>query len=141
MWLLFVAVLLLEIILDFVSRQTSECVQVNPNAGWLLIFHHITSCFLLYGWLFSNPFILFIHIVIVIGTIIHWKNNENMCYLTVHVNKICDWPREKPFHDLLDMLGIKAKPWWNEYGHYIFILIGGIISLWKLTQKNYPHIK
>lgn len=134
MWLLFLAVLLLEIILDFASRQTSECVQANPTAGWLLLLHHIMSCFLLYGWLFSNSLILLIHVIVVIGTVIYWKNNENMCDLTLRVNEICGWSRDKPFHDLLDISGVKAKPWWNDYGHYIFILIGGIISLWKLAH-------
>lgn len=134
MWLLFVSIVILEIILDFANRETSECVRSNPIAGWLLIGHHITSCFLLYGWLFSNSFILLTHVLVVLGTIIYWKSNNNLCDMTIYVNEKCGWHRDKPFHDLLDMVGLKDKPMWNELGHYLFIIAGGLISFWKLLN-------
>ena len=134
MWYLFIFILLLEIILDFASSQTTECVVANPKAGWLLIFHHITSVFLLYGWTIPNKLLQLAHVLTVIGTAIYWRSNNNRCELTVHVNDICGWPAEKPFHDLLDMIGLKEKPGWNEWGHYLFIFAGGIISLWRLTH-------
>jgi len=134
MWLLFVGIILLEIILDFANYETSQCINHNPKAGYLLIIHHITSCFLLYGWLFSSKFLLLIHILVVVLTIIYWKSNGDRCDMTLYVNEICEWPPEKPFHDLLDMIGLKQKPMWNELGHYLFIIAGGIISFWKLLH-------
>lgn len=132
MLIIFIIIVLLEIILDFITEPTASCIKEHHYAIYILITHHIGNCFLLYAWLFSNKYILFLHVVTVLVTIIYWYFNNNRCDITVDVNKICGWHKDKPFRDLLDMSGLKKIALWNEVWHYLFILIGALISSWKI---------
>jgi hypothetical protein len=134
MWVLFVFILLLEVFLAFSKSQIKTCVNKDKNALYLLLLHHVGNCFLLYGWLFSNKVILLLHIFTVIGTAIYWKVNNNRCDLTIYINRECGFPENAPFHDLLDMSGLKSVPMWNEIGHYIFIVLGCLISVYKFSK-------
>ena len=125
MWRLFVFIISLEIILDILNRTTSKCIQQSRQPILeLLIIHHISSGFLLYGWLFNNRILLSLHISTVLLTIMHWMTNNNRCKLTVYINNLCNWSENKPFHDMLDMIGLKSIKSWNELWHYIFIICG-----------------
>lgn len=128
----FIFIVLLEIFLDFTTEPTSSCIKEKPYVMYILTTHHIGNCFLLYAWLFSNKYILFLHVLTVIGTSIYWYFNNNRCDITLDVNEICDWHKDKPFRDLLDMTGIKKIALWNEVWHYLFIIIGALISSWKI---------
>lgn len=134
MWVLFVFILLLELLLAFNNYQSSSCIH-NREVLYALILHHIGNCFLLYGWLFSIRWILILHILTVIGIGIYWKLNNNRCDLTIYINKMCGYPEDRPFHDLLDIMELKELPMWNELGHYIFIFVGLLISSWKLWDN------
>lgn len=134
MWILFVFILLLEVLLAFSNYQIRTCINRDEKALYLLLLHHVGNCFLLYGWLFSNKMILLLHILTVIGTAIYWKLNNNRCDLTIYINRKCGFPEYAPFHDLLDMSGLKGLKLWNEIGHYIFIILGCVISLYKFTK-------
>ncbi len=134
MLIVFIFIVLLEILLDFTSEKTLACIKEHPYVIYILIIHHIGNCFLLYAWLFSNKYILSLHVLTVLGTTIYWYFNNNRCDITVDVNKICGWHKDKPFRDLLDIIGIKKIVLWNEVWHYLFIIIGGSISLWKIQK-------
>ena len=134
MWIVFVFILLLELILAFHNYQTSACIN-NKNVLYALLLHHVGNCFLLYGWIFSIKWILWLHILTVIGIAIYWKLNNNRCDLTIYINRMCGYPEDRPFHDLLDIIGLKELPLWNKVGHYLFILMGGLISIWKIHRK------
>lgn len=132
MTLYFIYYFLLNTVLDISNKNTNLCIQKNPSVLFILILHHFLSSFLLVGWLFDLKYILLLHILVVLGIIIYWQSNDNLCGLTTYVNKICGWNEEKPFHDLLDMVGLKKLKGWNEIGHYIFIIVGACISLFKI---------
>lgn len=134
MWIVFVFILLLELLLALSSYQNTPCIH-NREVLYALILHHIGNCFLLYGWLFSVKWILLLHILTVIGVFVYWKLNDNQCDLTIYINRKCGFPEDKPFHDLLDIIGLKELPMWNEVGHYIFILLGAATSAWKIWRK------
>ena len=135
MWKLFIFIILLEMIVDLLSKQTSKCIkQSREPILELLVIHHISSGFLLYGWLFNNNILLSLHILTVLFTIIHWLTNNNKCALTVYINRECDWPESKPFHDILDMIGLKSIKSWNELWHYVFIVCGMFISISKIYK-------
>jgi hypothetical protein len=134
MTIYFIYYFLLDTIFDIFSHHTTTCITNHPHILLILILHHLISSFLLVGWLFNYKSILLLHIFVVIGTIIYWRRNENLCGLTTYVNNICGWDHEKPFHDLLDIIGLKRLKAWNEIGHYIFILVGACISLYKITR-------
>ena len=130
----FIYYFLLNTFLDLFSQPSQNCIQNHPRISIILILHHFLSSFLIVGWLLQYKPILLLHIFVVIGTIIYWRQNENLCGLTTYVNKICGWNQEKPFHDVLDIIGLKKIKAWTELGHYIFIIIGASISLYKLYK-------
>ena len=134
MWKFFILLIVLEIVLDFNTSQTYQCLIDNHAVILPLIIHHIANGFLLYGWILIHRVFLFAHLIIVIAIIVYWKTNNNRCDLTIYVNRLCHWHKDKPFHDLLDMIGLKSTYLWNEYGHYLFITFGAVISLWKIIQ-------
>lgn len=133
---LFIFIVILEIFIDAFNTQTYTCIintqNTNPSTALLILFHHISNCFLLYGWLINNRIVAILHLVIVIFTMLHWKLNRNRCALTVKVNQQCGWNENKPFHDILDELGLKRIPAWNELWHYVFIIVGAGISIMRL---------
>lgn len=134
MLFVFLFIVLLEILLDFTTKPTSLCIKEQPYIIYILTLHHVGNCFLLYAWLFNNKYILLLHIMTVLVTTIYWYFNENRCDITIDVNKLCGWNKDKPFRDLLDMSGLKKVALWNEVWHYLFIIIGGMISLWKIQK-------
>lgn len=136
MWKLFILIILLEIILDFSTVDTIKCINFHPIIIYRLILHHITNCFLLYGWIFDNAILLLIHILNAISVVIYWLSNSNLCDLTVNVNDICGWKKDAPFKDLLYMSGIKSIPNWNILWHYVLILLLAFISVYKLIFTN-----
>lgn len=137
MWKLFTLIISLETLVDLLNKHTSKCIiNSQKHILELLIFHHISSGFLLYGWLFNNKILLSLHIITVLVTAIHWITNNNKCALTVYINNECDWPENKPFHDILDMIGLKQIKSWNELWHYVFIILGMFISVYKLYMSK-----
>lgn len=130
--LLFIYYFILDTIQDIFSKLTMNCIRAHPHVLPFLILHHFLSGFLLGGWLFNYKPILFLHILVVIGIIIYWRNNNNRCELTIYVNKQCGWNHDKPFNDLLNLIGLKKMKDWNEYYHYLFILLGASISIYKI---------
>ena len=133
MLLIFIYYFILDTIVDLFHSLTNKCIYKYPTILFVLILHHFLSCFLLGGWLLNYKPLLMIHIITVIVTFIYWRNNENLCDLTIFVNEKCGWKRDKPFRDLLDVVGLKNMRNWNEYGHYIVIVLGGLISLYKIA--------
>lgn len=131
---IFPFIIILEMLLDFTSPLTRACIAHQTGVAKLLILHHISSCFLLWGWLFNQSWILLAHVLVVIATFIYWKLNLNRCDWTIYVNRLCHWPEDKPLHDLLDMIGLKSTYMWNEVGHYLVIALGAVISAWKLQS-------
>jgi hypothetical protein len=130
---IFIYYFILDTIVDLSHNLTMDCIFKHPAILFVLIFHHFVSCFLLGGWLLDYKPLLMIHIITVITTFIYWRNNENLCDLTIFVNEKCGWKRDKPFRDLLDVVGLKNMRSWNEYGIYILIVLGGLVSLYKIA--------
>ena len=50
------------------------------------------------------------------------------------VNKQCGWNENKPFHDILDAIGLKRIQSLNEMWHYVFIIKGAGISIFRLMN-------
>jgi hypothetical protein len=131
---IFYFIVLLELIIDATNSQTNMCMRRNLNATLLIILHHISNSFLLYGWIINNHIASALHIIVVLFTILHWRFNRNRCALTVKVNQQCGWDENKPFHDILDAIGLKRLPAWNEIWHYVFIAVGAGISMFRVKE-------
>lgn len=135
MWKVLIFIVLFEIILNFSTSDTIECIKNHPEIISKLVIHHIFNCFLLYGWLLDNSILLLVHVTTSISTIIYWLSNSNLCDLTVNVNDVCRWKKNAPFKDLLYMSGIKSIANWNSFWHYILVVGVASISVYKLTKK------
>lgn len=125
---------LLNIIFDLLSSKTSLCILNKPNVLYILLFHHVINSFILLGCFFNNLSILLFHFIIIIITIIYWMYNKNYCDLTLLVNKMCGWKEDLPFNDIFNIVGLKKIKQWNEFWHYLIIMISGIISFSKIIK-------
>ena len=134
MMIYFLYYFIIDTIVDIIHPITKTCINNNSVVFFILLLHHLISCFLLIGWIFKSKSILLLHILTVVITCIYWFYNRNLCDLTVYVNKKCGWNVDQPFNDLLHFIGIKKVKGWNEFWHYIVIIIGSIISLYKLIK-------
>ena len=108
---IFLFLILIQLIIDFTSSETRKCLK-GPNSKEviaMLLFHHILSTFLLYGWLLPNKKLLVIYILSALIMIAEW-NILGYCSLTKYVNIRCgDTNNTKYFRDLLWKLGTKEK--------------------------------
>lgn len=136
MWKIFVFIVILEITLDFMISPTIECIKKSPNVGFWVILHHITNCFLLYGWIFNNVLLLKLHIFICLVTTFHWIINSHLCDLTVYVNEACGWEETAPFRDLLYMIGIKTNPYVSIIWYYMLVIFLSFISYYKILNHK-----
>ena len=126
---------IIDTIVDIIQPITKTCINNNHVVFYILLLHHFISCFLIAGWIFNYKPILLLHFIIVISTIFYWFFNNNLCDLTVYVNKLCGWNENQPFNDLLNVIGLKKIKAWNEFWHYLLIIIGGFVSLYKIVYK------
>jgi hypothetical protein len=99
-----------------------------PYAPFVLFIHHIFNNFLHFGWL-TKGILLKIYIITVPLVALHWRLNHNRCWLTEQHNKMCGRPLGEPFHDFL--LPFKRYPLWNNYLHYLTILLFMFIAFTK----------
>lgn len=107
---IFLCLIVIEMIIDFTSSETRTCLQ-GPNrkeVTVMLVFHHILSTFLLYGWLLPNKMILILYIFSSLMMFLEWEI-YGYCRLTEYVNLRCGDTSKKSFRDLLWKLGTKQK--------------------------------
>lgn len=107
---LFFCLIVIELIIDFTSLETQKCLQKSnkKEITLVLVFHHLLSTFLLYGWLLPNRILLFLFIFSSLMMFAEWEIYGH-CRLTKYVNMKCDGTNNKPFRDLLWKLGTKEK--------------------------------
>ena len=48
---------------------------------------------------------------------------------------MCGWNETLPFNDIFNIIGLKKIKKWNEFWHYLIIMISGIISFSKIIIK------
>lgn len=125
---------MIEIIIFLIGCLSYLLDKNNCGKANLILFtHHIINIFINFGWLSNNKILLYIYVLSPITTIIHWKLNNNKCILTELHNKACNNNIE--FNDLFNMLGLKLYPFWNNYGHTLYLTFCIIYVLIKLIYK------
>ena len=136
-WIIFIFVILLELILNFMRPNAIEELLNKPITLIILILHHIANGFLLYGWLFDNTIILITHVICCLFIMIYWSLNNGLCHLTVYVNEKCNWDKNHHLMDMLYFSGLKSTTYWKEKKiHYLIVFVLGIISLYKIIHKK-----
>jgi hypothetical protein len=138
MWVYFIYITLFQIILDFSSSPMSTCIIKHPSIIPIQIYHHLINNFLLFGWLFDKTPVLVFHLLICVSIIIYWMYNSKttkLCFLTVKVNNICGWPIDKPFNDIISLIGLKSVKGWNSFWNYIIVSFIASISVYKIYNN------
>jgi hypothetical protein len=97
----------------------------------VLLIHHIVNIFAQFGFLSNDKTLLSLYVVAPLLTMIHWKTNDNKCFLTELVNESCGY--EMYFRDIWFLLGVKDLKYYSQL-HYGYLFIGWIIAVVKLTR-------
>lgn len=93
--------------------------------------HHIMNMYLQFGWLSWNSWILTLYIPSVVGVLVHWEQNGNICFLTDYVNKRCGIRRGEYFRDIWKLLGLKSLEYYEKI-HRIYLLVACGVAAWKI---------
>ena len=126
---IFIILCLLSIWIDFSTKNTNKCVKNDKKLAFIIILHHIFSTFLHFGWIIPNKMILKLYIIIAIFAIINWAIFKN-CQITEYANNRCNGDNKDNkedenvyFQDLVWVFGLKKYDIWNNYLHYIYIIL------------------
>jgi hypothetical protein len=125
---LFIVIAISEIGIDFAHPHTVSCIKHKGlHIALVLLFHHLLSSFMMYGWLLPNRRLLFLFIIANALMLLEWIVHRH-CRLTVHINNQCGWKSDTPFRDLMWWLGFKNIQIGNVTLHVIlavaFLLLG-----------------
>lgn len=118
----------MSIYIDFSTKQTNRCIQKNKKIAFIVILHHIFSTFLHFGWMIPNKKILKLYIIISVFSIMNWAIFKR-CQITEYSNNRCNGDKDSNedehiyFQDLVWALGLKKYDLWNNYLHYIYIIL------------------
>lgn len=126
--IIFIVLTLFSFIMDVL---TNTCI-FSCSMTFILFIHHIINIFIYFGWLFNAHNVLLFHVVFPLLVLLHWKTNNNRCFLTQIINEYCGYDDGHPFHDLLYMVGLKNYVWFNNYGIYFVVGISSLLSLYKI---------
>ena len=104
---LFILIAISEIAVDFSHPHTITCVKHKGlHIVLFLIFHHLLSSFMLYGWILPNKKLLFLFIIANITMLLEWIIHGH-CRLSVYANNVCGWKSDTLFRDLMWKIGFK----------------------------------
>lgn len=125
---LFILIAISEIGIDFAHPHTVSCVKHKGlHIVLVLLFHHLLSSFMMYGWLLPNKRLLFLFIIANLMMLLEWAVYRR-CRITTYANNVCGWKSDTPFRDLMWWLGFKDIHIGNVTLHVIlavaFLLLG-----------------
>jgi hypothetical protein len=129
-WLMFLFVFVLQILLTL-PRFLQTCESKTLYTWSLYIFHHAFDIFLFWSFLFLTTNVEFgIHLLILIGVVIHWFTYDNKCILTVLMNRECGYPEDEWLDSLKNMFGIRTI---HEYFHFTWMALLALQDIYKLN--------
>jgi hypothetical protein len=130
-------------IIDIRTNNNTECLNRPDNffikkicICYSLFIHHLLQNFAVFGWLFNNKLILWFYVLIPFLMFIHWKTNNNQCVITQIVNGLCKFADSDYFNGIFNIFHFTDFSIWNNYLHYLYIIITCIIALFKINRKN-----
>lgn len=104
---LFLVIAISEIGIDFAYPHTVSCIKHKGlHVFVVLLFHHLLSSFMMYGWLLPNKKLLLLFIIANVVMLLEWAYYRR-CRLTTQLNNVCGWKSDTPFRDLMWWLGFK----------------------------------
>jgi len=100
----------------------------------VLLFHHFIWTFALFGFLSDNNQLLRIYVVVLIIYLIHWRLNNNQCFITQWVRKECGLDDSHTLQYFVDTL-FNNKVLQSRSSQKVFLFTSLIATGLKL--KNY----
>lgn len=130
-WELFSLILLLQYALTL-PHFVKTCERKTLYTWFLYIFHHIFDVFLFWSFLFLTSKLEFgLHLLTLLGVVIHWFTYDNKCIITVLMNRECGYDENQWLDSLKNMLGLRNV---HEYFHFIWMFALAIQDIYKLSS-------
>jgi hypothetical protein len=111
---------------------------------FLFYLHYFIHCFGLYGFLFSNKWILSVYLIIPPIIVLGWTYNKSehfksACVLTNVTDSLCQLPKEETIHfdeiyRTLCVPDITIKGYTSNSAYFVLTIIGYIIAIYKLFK-------
>jgi hypothetical protein len=129
-WLIFLFIFVLQLVLTL-PRFLQTCESKSLYTWSLYIFHHFFDVFLFWSFLFVTTKLEFgLHLLILIGVVIHWLTYDNKCIITVLMNRECGYPEEQWLDSLKNMVGLRNI---HEYFHFIWMALLSFQDIYMLN--------
>jgi hypothetical protein len=130
LWFVFFLVFGIQIVLTL-PRFLKTCGSKTLYTWSLYIFHHLFDVFLFWSFLFLTTQLDFgLHLLILLGVVVHWLTYDNKCIITVLMNHECGYPEDQWLDSLKNMLGIRNI---NEYFHFIWMALLAFQDIYKIN--------
>ncbi len=130
-WYIFLFILFLQLTLTL-RYFIESCESKSAYTWFLYVFHHILDIFLFWSFLFLTTRLEFgLHLLLLLGVVIHWLTYDNKCIITVLMNRECGYPDEKWLDSLKNMLGLRNI---TEYFHFVWMFILALQDISKLAH-------
>jgi hypothetical protein len=117
---IFLLIFLLQILIT-IQHFIKNCKSKNLYTWFLYISHHALDVFLFWSFLFlTSKFEFALHLIILIGVVVHWLSYNNRCIITVLMNRECGYPDDKWLDSLKNNLGLRNI---SEYFHFVWMFL------------------
>lgn len=131
-------IFVINLIIDLSSKETRSCFLYNTykfvKLFPIIVFHHILSTFMHYGWLTNDKRILLLYIFANIFILSGWAIHGH-CVMTRYVNRRCGLNKKLPFRDLLWLLGTKDIKVYNDVTlHFILTIMFLCLGIYKYIR-------
>lgn len=134
--ILFIFIAIAEIVIDFSHPHTAKCIKHKGlHIVLFLIFHHLLSSFMLYGWILPNKKLLFLFIIANLMMLLEWIVHGH-CRLTAYANDQCGWKPDTPFRDLMWQLGFKDMYIGKVTLHVILAVVFLLLGIYLYRRKD-----
>jgi hypothetical protein len=129
-WIIFFIVFLLQITLTL-RKFIDTCESKTLYTWTIYILHHILDVFLFWSFLFlTTKFEFGLHLLILVGVVIHWFTYDNKCIITVLMNRECGYPDDMWLDSIKNMLGLRNI---NEYFHFIWMFLLAAQDIYRIN--------
>lgn len=122
--ILFTLIYLIQILFALKNYQTN-CKNKTLYKNSIFLFHHLFDVYVFFGLTFLTSVTeKRIYLITLILLILHWFTNNYQCFLTVHLNQLCQIPEESWLDSLVTEIYKKTNLY---YLHTFWILLAFMI--------------
>ena len=102
------------------NKNYKNCIAASANADnaktvpthfvyVVLFFHHFIWLFALFGWLSNNKNILKVYLIVVFIYLLHWKKNNNKCFVTEWIRENCNLSQKYGLQAITNFFGLSVS--------------------------------